>query len=138
MIDGKEITILDESYNANPTSMRAAISSAAQQAEGRTIAVLGDMFELGKDELALHAELAPDIEAANISRVIFTGECMRALRGALRRDLRGLWVGNAELAFDALRGEIESGDTVLVKGSNASGLGELIRLIKSYKNEGSA
>ena len=138
VIDGKEITILDESYNANPTSMRAAISSAAQQAEGRTIAVLGDMFELGKDELALHAELAPDIEAANISRVIFTGECMRALRGALRRDLRGLWVGNAELAFDALRGEIESGDTVLVKGSNASGLGELIRLIKSYKNEGSA
>ena len=138
VIGGKNITIVDESYNANPTSMRAAISSAVQQAEGRTIAVLGDMFELGKDELELHAGLAPDIEAANISRVIFTGECMRALRGALRRDIRGLWVATAELAFEALRDEIESGDTVLIKGSNASGLVDLIHLIKSYKNKGSA
>ncbi|MEP6342861.1 MAG: UDP-N-acetylmuramoyl-tripeptide--D-alanyl-D-alanine ligase [Maricaulaceae bacterium] len=135
VIDGKDITVLDESYNANPTSMRAAITSASQQAEGRTIAVLGDMFELGKDELELHAALAPNIEAANISRVIVTGECMRALRGALRRDIRGLWVANAELAFDALRDEIVSGDTVLIKGSNASGLGDLIHLIQSYKDE---
>ena len=133
VIDGKDITVLDESYNANPTSMRAAIASASQQAKGRTIAVLGDMFELGKDELELHAALAPDIEAANISRVIFTGECMRALRGELRRDIRGLWVANAQLAFDALRDEIVSEDTVLIKGSNASGLGDLIHLIKPYK-----
>lgn len=135
VIDGKNIRILDESYNANPTSMRAAISSAAQQADGRWLAVLGDMYELGKDELDLHASLAVDLEKANVSRVIFTGECMRALRGALKRELRGLWVQNSEQAFEALRSEIESGDTVLIKGSNASGLGDLVRLIKSYRDE---
>jgi len=120
VINGKSIRILDESYNANPLSMRAAFASAAAQSSGRLLAVLGDMFELGKDEIALHASLAPDIEAAGIARVILTGECMRALRGALPRALRGLWVRDAELAFEALQDEIESGDTVLIKGSNAS------------------
>lgn len=132
-IDGKTVRILDESYNANPTSMRAAIASAGQQASGRVLAVLGDMLELGKDEVALHAGLAPDLEAAGISRVIFTGECMRGLRGAVKREQRGAWVQGAQEAFQALRSEIESGDTVLIKGSNASGLGALVKKIKSLK-----
>lgn len=134
VINGKSIRILDESYNANPLSMRAAFASAAQQSSGRLLAVLGDMFELGKDEIPLHASLAPDIEAAGTSRVILTGECMRALRGALPRALRGLWVRDAQLAFEALQDEIESGDTVLIKGSNASGLVELVTLIRSHQN----
>lgn len=135
VIDGKTIRVLDESYNANPTSMRAAIASAAKQAEGRLLAVLGDMHELGKDEVELHAALAPDLEAANISRIIFTGECMRGLRGAVNRIQRGPWVHDANEAFEALRVEIESGDTVLIKGSNAAGLGGLVHTIKSIKDE---
>lgn len=134
VINGKPIRILDESYNANPVSMRAAFAAASQQSSGRLLAVLGDMFELGKDEIALHAGLAPDIEAAGIARVILTGECMRALRGALPRARRGLWVRDAQLAFEALQDEIESGDTVLIKGSNASGLVELVTLIRSHQN----
>ena len=136
VIDGKRVRILDESYNANPTSMRAAIASAAQQADGRLLAVLGDMFELGKDEVALHAALAPDLAAANVSRIIFTGECMRGLRGAVKREQRGPWVHDADGAFAALQLEIESGDTVLIKGSNASGLGALVHMIRSIKDEG--
>ena len=137
-IDGKSVHILDESYNANPTSMRAAFTSAARQRQpgGRLIAVLGDMFELGKDEIEIHASLAPDIEAANIDRVIFAGECMRALRGAVRRERRGLWVRDAEQAFESLKEEIEAGDTVLIKGSNASGLGQLVKIIRAHKNKG--
>jgi len=135
VINGKNIRILDESYNANPVSMRAAFASASKQSKGRLLAVLGDMFELGKDELTLHADLAPDIEAANIERVIFTGECMRALRGALPRERRGLWVRDEQLAFEALQDEIESGDMVLIKGSNASGLVELVKLIRSHQDE---
>ena len=131
VIKGHNCTIIDESYNANPTSMRAAISSAAVKSKGRLIAVLGDMFELGKDELELHASLAPDLVEAGVSRVITSGECMRALRGALPREMRALWVKDAQGAFNALRDEIESEDTVLIKGSNVSGLGELVRMIKS-------
>lgn len=135
VINGVRIQVLDESYNANPVSMRAALAAASMTSKGRLLAVLGDMYELGKDEVAIHAALAPDVEAAGVKRVILTGECMRALRGALPRELRGLWVRDAQLAFEALQDEIESGDTVLIKGSNASGLVDLVKLIRAHHNE---
>lgn len=128
-VDGKKITLVDESYNANPASMRAALSALSNK-DGRRLAILGDMYELGADELRLHAELASPIEAAGVSRVIVTGECMRALRGALPRTLRGAWVSDADEAYQALLSEIEDGDIVMVKGSNATGLGRLTRRLK--------
>ena len=129
-VDGKIITLIDDSYNANPESMSAAISTLGTRAQGRKIAVLGDMFELGKDELELHAALADPLQAANVSRVIVLGECMRALKGALPRKIRGAWTRDWEAALAALRGEIQDGDTVLVKGSNATGLGRLVAAIR--------
>jgi len=80
-VGDKSITLIDESYNANPTSMRAAINVLGLK-PGRRIAVLGEMGELGKDEIALHAALSEPLEAADVSRVIVIGECMRALKGA--------------------------------------------------------
>jgi UDP-N-acetylmuramoyl-tripeptide--D-alanyl-D-alanine ligase len=120
--DGKSVTLIDESYNANPTSMRAAISVLAR-VEGRKIAVLGDMFELGADELKFHAELSEPLEKAGVARVIVTGECMRALRGALPQTMRAAWCSNRDAVKDALLYELQDGDTVLIKGSNATGLG---------------
>ncbi len=128
-IKDKKVTLIDESYNANPASMRAALSALSNRS-GRRLAVLGDMYELGADEIALHAELAEPIEAAGVSRVIVTGECMRALRGALPQPLRGPWVHNADEAYDALLSELEDGDVVMVKGSNATGLGALTQRLK--------
>ncbi len=129
-LDGKLFTLIDDSYNANPESMRAAISTLGTRARGRKLAVLGDMFELGKDELALHAALSEPLESADVSRVIFLGECMRALKGALPREMRGLWARDWEAALAALRQELKDGDTVLVKGSNATGLGRLVAAIR--------
>ncbi len=128
-IDGKAIKVIDESYNANPTSMAAAINVLGLKA-GRRIAVLGDMFELGKDEIAMHAALAGPLEEAGVARVIFTGECMRALKGALPQQMRGTWGRDWEFALDALKEEIEDGDVVLVKGSNGVGLGKLVAALK--------
>lgn len=123
-IGGKAFTLIDESYNANPASMRAAIE-VLSRAEGRKLAVLGDMFELGADELSFHAQLSTPLEAAAVSRVFVTGECMRALRGALPQPMRAAWCKDWDAAKDALLNEIEQGDTVLIKGSNATGLGKL-------------
>jgi len=128
-IDSKNITLLDESYNANPTSMEAAIKLLGLK-PGRRIAVLGDMGELGKDEIAMHAALSKPLEAADVSRVIVTGECMRALKGALPQVMRGAWARDWKFALDALKGEIENGDVVLVKGSNSAGLGKLVAALK--------
>ena len=127
-LDGKNITLIDDSYNANPTSMDAAISVLGAQA-GRKLAVLGDMFELGKDELALHAALAQPLEAASVSRVIVSGECMRALRGALPQNMRAAWCADWTGALDALLSEIENNDVVLVKGSNSVGLSKLVEAL---------
>lgn len=133
-LDDKTVTIIDESYNANPESMRASIS-ALETAAGRKLAVLGDMFELGSDELSHHAALAAPLEAAGVSRVIVAGECMRALRGALPRAMRGPWAADATHALTALQNELQDGDTVLIKGSNATGLYGLVAQLKKYKKE---
>lgn len=126
---GKSFTLIDESYNANPTSMRAAFAAASLR-PGRKIAVLGDMGELGPKELEFHAELAEPLEKAGFERVIFKGECMRVLRGAIPRVMRGAWTDSAEGVFSALEDEIKDGDVVLVKGSNAAGLGALVKKLK--------
>ena len=129
VIDGKSITLIDESYNANPASMEAAINVLSVK-PGRRIAVLGDMFELGKDEIDMHAALSKPLEEADVARVIVTGECMRALKGALPRAMRGAWVRDWEAALEALKQELEDGDVVLVKGSNGVGLGKLVAALK--------
>ncbi len=128
-IEGKAVTLIDESYNANPASMRAALSALSHR-KGRRLAVLGDMYELGEDEIALHAALSDPIVAAGVSRVIVTGECMRALRGALPQPLRGPWVHKGDAAYDVLLAELEDGDIVMIKGSNATGLGALTKRLK--------
>ena len=128
-IDGKSITLIDEAYNANPTSMTAAIKLLGLKS-GRRLAVLGDMAELGKDELAMHAGLTDPLEDAGVARVIVSGECMRALRGALPQPMRGAWTQDWAGALAALKGEIQDGDVVLVKGSNSAGLGKLVAALK--------
>ncbi|MGJ8561134.1 MAG: UDP-N-acetylmuramoyl-tripeptide--D-alanyl-D-alanine ligase [Litorimonas sp.] len=131
-IAGKSVTLIDESYNANPTSMRAAISAASLMS-GRKVAILGDMYELGSDELEQHAALASPLVEAGFERVLMIGECMRALRGTLPQGLRGIQADAIDQIEDALLDEIEEGDVLLIKGSNATGLG---RLAKRLKGEG--
>lgn len=128
-IKGQCVTLIDESYNANPTSMEAAFSAAALKS-GRKIAVLADMKELGADELDLHAALAEPLLEAGFERVLTVGECMRALRGALPRDRRGLHADSIDLIEEALQDEMQEGDILLLKGSNSMGLGRLSRRLR--------
>lgn len=128
-LDGKSLTLIDESYNANPTSMRAAINVLGLKS-GRRLAVLGDMAELGKDEIQLHADLSGPLEAAGVSRVIVVGECMRALKGALPQSMRGAWAKDWDAALQALKEGVQDGDVVLVKGSNSAELGKLVAALK--------
>lgn len=126
-IRGKTISILDESYNANPASMRAAFSVLAASS-GRKIAVLGDMKELGPASAELHKGLARDAAGA-ADRIHTAGEDMAHLRAALPAGRRGHHAEKAIDLVDALLAELEEGDTVLFKGSNASRVGELVRAL---------
>ena len=107
--------LLNDCYNANPVSMRAALEHLAARANGRRrIAVLGDMRELGPEGPAYHAEIGELVRALGIEHVIAVGELARAYGGD--------WVATAAEAAAELKRELEPGDVVLVKGSLAVGL----------------
>ena len=128
-VNGATVTVVDESYNANPESMRAAITALADH-KGRKVAVLGEMLELGADELDLHAALSHPLHKSGFARVVTVGETMRGLRGAMPQKMRAAWVKDADAAWDALLGEVQDGDAVLIKGSNGAKLGALVERLK--------
>ncbi len=114
------VTLIDDSYNANPHSMRAAIAvlaGVAPHGGGRRIAVLGDMLELGDQSAARHAALADPLIDAKIDLVHLAGPAMRALRDALPETIRGAWETDAGQAASAVLDAVRPGDVVLVKGS---------------------
>lgn len=129
---GGEIVLIDESYNANPASVRAAldnISRLAPSSGGRRIAVLGDMLELGPTEAHMHAALAEPVEAAGIDLVFACGPLMRNLYDALPTRRRGAYAaasaGLEPLLLDALR----AGDVLTIKGSLGSKMGPLVKAL---------
>ena len=119
------ITLIDDSYNANPASVRAALSVLAT-AQGRKLAALGDMLELGDHSAALHAELAGPIEEMSIDRVFTAGAAMRHLHDALPASRRGAHADSAQALLPILEAELKDGDTLLVKGSLGSAMGQIV------------
>ena len=107
--------LLNDCYNANPVSMRAALEHLAARAGGRRrVAVLGQMAELGDGAPAYHREVGELVRELGIEEVIAVGP--------LARDYGGAWVETAEEAAARLRAELRPGDVVLVKGSRSVGL----------------
>ncbi len=126
-------TLIDESYNANPASMRAALGllGAAQPGpDGRRIAVIGDMLELGPNGANLHAELAADISANQVDLMFGAGPLTRSLFDAVDADKRAKWTNTSADIRDALLSEVRAGDVVMVKGSNGSRMGPLVKALK--------
>lgn len=122
-VAGGEFVLIDESYNANPMSMRATLASlAARQpgGEGRRMVALTDMLELGSDAPALHSELAEAIETADVHLVFLAGPLMKSLWEALPQSRRGAWCETAEQLAPKVVEAVGVGDTVMVKGSNGS------------------
>ena len=116
---GGAVTLVDESYNANPISMRATIRTLAA-APHRRIAVLTDMLELGPDAAGHHATLAADLESAEVDAVFLAGPLMRHLWDALPAARRGAWAPSAAELAPMVVSAVRAGDTVMVKGSNGS------------------
>jgi len=121
-----EALVIDESYNANPASMRATLKVLGAETAARRIAVLGEMRELGDDSDAYHAALAGPLDEASVSYAILVGGGMTALAKALEGRMEFVHVATAAQAGDALNAVLSPGDAVLIKGSNAVGLSALV------------
>ncbi len=132
-VGSADIVLLDDAYNANPASMAAALAALGArrpEGKGRRIAVLGEMLELGEGARDFHAALASDVDRAAVDLVIVAGELMEALWSALPDQKRAARVSGSEEAIAALKDTVRSGDVVLVKGSNASGMGRVAEALK--------
>jgi UDP-N-acetylmuramoyl-tripeptide--D-alanyl-D-alanine ligase len=129
-LPGGEGLLIDESYNANPASMRAAIdvlSRAPVGKPGRRIAVLGDMLELGPEAPLRHAELAQSLDAGKIDLVLCSGPLMHSLWEALPSSRRGGYADSADALEPMVASALQGGDAVMIKGSNASGMGKIVK-----------
>jgi UDP-N-acetylmuramoyl-tripeptide--D-alanyl-D-alanine ligase len=130
---GGHLVLIDESYNANPSSVRAALAvlgNARPGRGGRKIAVLGDMLELGEQASQLHAELAEAIDASGADALYACGPLMRHLWDAVSQDRRGRYAASSEGLKQLLIEDLKAGDVVMVKGSLGSRMGPLVEAIK--------
>jgi UDP-N-acetylmuramoyl-tripeptide--D-alanyl-D-alanine ligase len=134
-LDGGEALLIDESYNANPASMAATLTTfGALPVGGRRIAVLGAMKELGESSEAFHAALAEPVEAAGVELAILVGEEMEALAKALGAKVKMAHVPDSATATELARAEARPGDAILVKGSNSIGLAALVEALAGGKS----
>ncbi len=135
----RTLELIDEAYNANPTSLGAALDVLAAAlpqdgvgriGKGRRIAFVGDMKELGPQEVQMHADLAGHPAMDQIDLVHCVGPLMQHLHAALPDEKRGLWAeSSAELAKDVRR-LVDAGDVVMAKGSLSMGLAKVVDAIR--------
>jgi UDP-N-acetylmuramoyl-tripeptide--D-alanyl-D-alanine ligase len=129
-VAGGEADLVDESYNANPDSMRAALAvlgTIVPRSGGRRIAVLGDMLELGAAASRLHAELAEPVLAAGVDLVFTVGREMQNLDRALPERRRGAHAATSAELVPALITSLRPGDVVMVKGSLGSRMADIVK-----------
>jgi UDP-N-acetylmuramoyl-tripeptide--D-alanyl-D-alanine ligase len=119
------VRLVDESYNANPASMRAALcvlGDVDKGIMGRRIAVLGDMLELGHGAVRMHQALLAEILAHEVDLVFVAGPLMAHLFDALPEDMRGFHADSAAALLPHLMSVIRSEDVIMIKGSNSMGM----------------
>ncbi len=128
---GKPLLLINESYNANPVAMTAALSVFGDIAapDGRKVLVLGDMLELGVDADALHAGLADAVRTSGAERVHLVGRHMAALAAALPVELVASQSQSAAEAEEVIIADLAYGDALMIKGSNGVGLARIVNAI---------
>lgn len=140
-VRGGEAILIDESYNANPASMAAALNvlgEAGVGTRGRRIAVLGDMLELGPKSADLHRDLTEAIDANNVDMIFCCGPLMRNLWNALSSGKRGGYAENSAALESQVTAAIRSGDVIMVKGSLGSRMKVIVTALEKRYSGGAA
>ena len=137
-IDGR-VQLIDESFNASPAAMAAALEVFAltrpedgigRGSRGRRIAFLADMLELGDRAEALHADIARVRALRSVDLIHCAGPMMRALHAALPPQQQGQWAPSTQELAGQVRRLVDAGDVVLCKGSKGSKVGHIVQAVK--------
>jgi UDP-N-acetylmuramoyl-tripeptide--D-alanyl-D-alanine ligase len=131
--DGGRVLLIDESYNANPASVRAALAGMATVPRAdfpRRVAVLGDMLELGAAGDDLHRALKQPVDAAGIDLVFACGPMMRLLFDDLKSSQQAAWAADSAQLAPRLLEAIAAGDVIMIKGSLGSRMGPLAEAVR--------
>ena len=130
---GGRALLIDESYNANPASMQAAIALLGQAdvvGQGRRIAVLGDMLELGPSGADLHRGLVEPVVAQGVDLVFCCGPLMHSLWEALPSERRGAYAETSAALEPQVLAAIRPGDAIMIKGSLGSRMGPIVKALE--------
>ena len=122
LADGGRALLVDDAYNANPESMRAALESFAARPASRHLIALGEMKELGEDGDERHLELAGPIHDLNPAETFLAGADMEPLSRVLKERIITTWESNSKDLAKKVNNSLTDGDALLIKGSNASGM----------------
>ncbi len=127
------VLLINDCYNANPMSMRAALDDLAVVARGRRVAVLGDMLELGAEELALHREIGAYAAQREVALMVTVGARASEMRAGVpaRSAMQIVSAPSSEAAAKLLPGLLRPGDSVLVKGSRGMRMEQISEALKS-------
>jgi UDP-N-acetylmuramoyl-tripeptide--D-alanyl-D-alanine ligase len=130
-LKNRDIILIDDAYNACPTSMISAIKSLGKQGDRRKILVLGDMLALGQDAAYYHAKLSATVDKFGIDTVFACGSLSKLLFNNLRDCRKGAWCENSAQLAEEVLNKIQPGDCVLVKGSNAMKMNHIVNVLKN-------
>lgn len=128
VINNADFTIIDDCYNANPNSVKASLDTL-KDFDSRTVAILGDMKELGKDELKYHFEVGKYAKECGIDKVYCVGE----LAKEIAKGFDGEWFENTQSLLKVLPTMIKEGDTILVKASHSMNFSEITNFLVNIK-----
>jgi UDP-N-acetylmuramoyl-tripeptide--D-alanyl-D-alanine ligase len=132
-VPGGTALLIDESYNANPASMRAALALLGQAttgSRGRRIAVLGDMLELGAQGPELHRQISEAVQENRVDLVFCSGPLMKSLWDALPSSRRGGYAETSAVLESAVLDAVGAGDAIMIKGSFGSKMGPIVKALE--------
>jgi UDP-N-acetylmuramoyl-tripeptide--D-alanyl-D-alanine ligase len=133
-VDGGSVLLIDESYNANPASMRAALAALAtvpRETFARRIAVMGDMLELGPAAGEFHQGLKDAVDAAGVDQVFACGSNMRLLFDTLPAHVQAGWSQNSGELAECVAAALRAGDAVMIKGSLGTRMAPIVEAVKA-------
>jgi UDP-N-acetylmuramoyl-tripeptide--D-alanyl-D-alanine ligase len=130
-LKNRDIILIDDAYNACSTSVKSAIRSISNNKNRRKILIIGDMRELGRDEILYHENLSATVDKFGVDMVFACGSLAKRLFDNLIDRKKGIWCENSAELAQKISEEIQNGDCILVKGSNSMKMQNIVNAIKS-------